>query len=244
MQKRRGGPIEGRQAPGPRPKRARATYGPNARIRARGAASTFAPLAPDDCSDSREAVVREGPWSVCCCFSKQLRPPPRGYGRHARRAAPTTARGGGVSTRAPTGPAVPACGAPAAAEGTHSSRPPTSCAASSPSDLERELAAHADLLRGLAWRRGRFGTPTGRVGLHVAPILARIGGYPRMRRSAPGKRMKARSSPSYNVSSALRSFSASSRNPRTIPNTAWRIVAWPKARRLAASFGSSLRAGW
>ena len=43
---------------------------------------------------------------------------------------------------------------------------------------------------------------------------------------------------------ALRSFSASSRNPRTIPNTAWRIVAWPKARRLAASFGSSLRAGW
>ena len=76
---------------------------------------------------------------------------PRGYGRDARRAAPTTARGGGVSTRAPTGAAVPACGAPAAAGGTRSSRSPTSCAASSPSDLERELAAHADLLRGLAW---------------------------------------------------------------------------------------------
>jgi pimeloyl-ACP methyl ester carboxylesterase len=53
-----------------------------------------------------------------------------------------------------------------------------------------------------------------------------------------------RRSPSHNVSHALRSFSASSRSPRTIPNTAWRIVAWPKARRLAASFGSSLRAGW
>ena len=43
---------------------------------------------------------------------------------------------------------------------------------------------------------------------------------------------------------APRSLSASSRSPRTIPNTAWRIVAWPKARRLVASFGSSLRAGW
>ena len=58
------------------------------------------------------------------------------------------------------------------------------------------------------------------------------------------RRTKARSSASYNVSFALRSLSASSRSPRTIPNTAWRIVAWPKARRLAASFGSSLRAGW
>jgi hypothetical protein len=35
--------------------------------------------------------------------------------------------------------------------GTRSSGSPTSCAASSPSDVERELAAHADLLRGLAW---------------------------------------------------------------------------------------------
>ncbi len=46
------------------------------------------------------------------------------------------------------------------------------------------------------------------------------------------------------VSYALRSFSASSTIPRTIPNTAWRIVAWPKARGLVASFGSSSRAGW
>jgi hypothetical protein len=50
------------------------------------------------------------------------------------------------------------------------------------SDLERELAADADLLRGLAWGRGRFGHPEGRVGLHVASILARIGGYPPMRK--------------------------------------------------------------
>jgi hypothetical protein len=49
------------------------------------------------------------------------------------------------------------------------------------SNLERDLAEDADLLRGLAWGRGRFGHPEGRVGLHVASILARIGGYPRMR---------------------------------------------------------------
>ena len=39
--------------------------------------------------------------------------------------------------------------------------------------------------------------------------------------SASGRRTKAGSSPSYNVSCALRPFSASSRSPRTIPNTAW-----------------------
>jgi prolipoprotein diacylglyceryl transferase len=39
-------------------------------------------------------------------------------------------------------------------------------------------------------------------------------------------------------------FSPSSTSPRTAPYTAWRIVAWPKARGLVASFGSSLRAGW
>src|SRR5947209_18404674 len=60
--------------------------------------------------------------------------------------------------------------------------------------------------------------------------------------SWPGATLSA-SSPSYNVGSALRSFNASSRSPRTMPNTAWRIVAWPKARRLPASFGSCLRAG-
>lgn len=49
------------------------------------------------------------------------------------------------------------------------------------SDLERELAADADLLRGLAWGRGRFGHPEARVGLQLASIVARIGGYPRMR---------------------------------------------------------------
>jgi hypothetical protein len=43
----------------------------------------------------------------------------------------------------------------------------------------RELAADADLLRGLAWGRGRFGHPEARAGLHVASILASIGGYPR-----------------------------------------------------------------
>jgi hypothetical protein len=52
--------------------------------------------------------------------------------------------------------------------------------------------------------------------------------------SAPGRRMKAGSSPSYYVSYPLRSLNAASRNPRTTPNTAWRIVAWPKARALAA----------
>ena len=50
--------------------------------------------------------------------------------------------------------------------------------------------------------------------------------------------------PSYAVCCSLSSLSASSSTTRTMPNTAWRIVAWPKARRLAASFGSSLRAGW
>jgi hypothetical protein len=43
-----------------------------------------------------------------------------------------------------------------------SQRTPTSCA-------------------GWRWRRGRFGHPEGRVGLHVASILACIGGYPWMR---------------------------------------------------------------
>jgi hypothetical protein len=42
--------------------------------------------------------------------------------------------------------------------------------------LEHEPAAHADLLRGLEWGRGRFGHPEGRVGLHVAS--ARIGRLP------------------------------------------------------------------
>ena len=40
---------------------------------------------------------------------------------------------------------------------------------------------HADLLRGLAWGRGRLGLPEGRLGLYVASILARIGGCPWMR---------------------------------------------------------------
>jgi hypothetical protein len=73
------------------------------------------------------------------------------------------------------------------------------------SDLERELAADADLLRGLAWGRGRFGHPWG-CGLHVASILARIGGYARMREYRARQAHESEgSSPSYNVSSALRS---------------------------------------
>jgi hypothetical protein len=44
----------------------------------------------------------------------------------------------------------------------------------------RELAAHTDLLRGMAWGEACLGHPEGRVGLHVASILARIGGYPWM----------------------------------------------------------------
>jgi hypothetical protein len=49
------------------------------------------------------------------------------------------------------------------------------------SSLERTLSVDEDLLRGLAWGRSRFGHPEGRVGLHVAGILARIGDYPTMR---------------------------------------------------------------
>jgi hypothetical protein len=49
------------------------------------------------------------------------------------------------------------------------------------SSLERLVAADEDLLRGLAWGRSRFGHPEGRVGLHVAAMLKRIGAYPTMR---------------------------------------------------------------
>jgi hypothetical protein len=48
-------------------------------------------------------------------------------------------------------------------------------------DLEREVTADDELLRGLTWGRKRFGHPEGRVGLHVAAILRRIGDYPTMR---------------------------------------------------------------
>ena len=40
-----------------RPKRARAAYGPSVRIRRKGAASMFAPLAPGDCSDSSDSAA-------------------------------------------------------------------------------------------------------------------------------------------------------------------------------------------
>jgi hypothetical protein len=113
------------------------------------------------------------------------------------------------------------------------------------SDLERELAAHADLPHGLAWgavltqprasRRCARGS-TRRIAPHARQMTEAA--------SPLGRRMKAPGSPSYNVSYAPRSLSASSSTTRTMPNTAWRIVAWPKARRLAASFGNSLRAGW
>jgi hypothetical protein len=49
------------------------------------------------------------------------------------------------------------------------------------SSLEQAVTGDEDLLRGLAWGRSRFGHPEGRVGLHVAAILARIGDYPTMR---------------------------------------------------------------
>jgi hypothetical protein len=49
------------------------------------------------------------------------------------------------------------------------------------SDLERTLVGEAELLRGLAWGRPRFGHPEARVGLHVAAILGRIGDYPKLR---------------------------------------------------------------
>ena len=48
-------------------------------------------------------------------------------------------------------------------------------------DLERAVSADPDLLRGLALGRRRRGHPEGRVGLHVAAILGRIGDYPTMR---------------------------------------------------------------
>lgn len=48
-------------------------------------------------------------------------------------------------------------------------------------DLEREVTADGELLRGLAWGRKRFGHPEGRVGLHVAAILRCIGDYPALR---------------------------------------------------------------
>jgi hypothetical protein len=70
------------------------------------------------------------------------------------------------------------------------------------SDLERELAAHADLPHGLAWgavltqprasRRCARGS-TRRVAPHT-PLRVTEAASP------PGRRMKATSSPSYNVS--------------------------------------------
>jgi len=42
------------------------------------------------------------------------------------------------------------------------------------SDLERELAGDADLLRGLAWGRPRSSHPEGSVGAHVADLLETI----------------------------------------------------------------------
>jgi hypothetical protein len=177
------------------------------------------------------------------CFSKQ-RPPPRGYGPDARRAAPTTARGGGVAPALPSGRPSRLAPRPLRQEGraardhrprvplrrrptlsTSSQRTPNSCA---------------------GWRGGEAASVTprgvwGYTSLRSSRTSAAARGCVG---SAPGTGMEARSSPSYNVSYGLRSLSASSRSPRTIPNTAWRIVAWPKARRLAVSFGSSLRAGW
>jgi hypothetical protein len=74
--------------------------------------------------------------------------------------------------------------------------------------------------------------------------VAHIGGCPRIREwRALGRRTRALSSPGHGGSCAPRSFRASSRSLRTIPNTAWRIVAWPRARGLAASFGNSSRQG-
>src|SRR4051812_29831404 len=48
-------------------------------------------------------------------------------------------------------------------------------------DLERAVTRDPALLEGLAWGRKRFGHPEGRVGSHVAAILACIGDYPTLR---------------------------------------------------------------
>jgi hypothetical protein len=48
----------GSAGPRPRPERARAAYGPDARIRGKGAACTFALHAPDGCSDSSDRAAR------------------------------------------------------------------------------------------------------------------------------------------------------------------------------------------
>jgi hypothetical protein len=49
------------------------------------------------------------------------------------------------------------------------------------SELERAVTRDPALLEGLAWGRKRFGHPEGRVGSHVAAILACIGDYPTLR---------------------------------------------------------------
>jgi hypothetical protein len=89
-----------------RPKRARAGDGPNARIRWKGAARTFAPLAPGDCSDSSNPAVsrRSNRCAKTAPFAEKQESRPARLLVVRRRRLPGRARGVCSCTKGEVGP--------------------------------------------------------------------------------------------------------------------------------------------